>query len=267
MRSFALLFALAILAGPVFANTVDIEIVEGFVAPTPGAPIWEPSRDVLYDNGPIITHPGGGFGGADASAVQTALGMSLYGFGWQHTVPNRMADDFTIDAGQNWSIEAITFFGYQTGSSTASTYTGCYIEIFDGLPGGAVIFGDMVTNLLTFSEWTGAYRVLDTGMMDTNRPIMAVVCAISPPLVLGPGWYSVAGSATGSLTSGPWTPPVTILGTTATGDAYQYTSTGWNPAMDTGSGAPQGWPFILEGSGGPTPTDDSTWGQVKALFR
>ncbi len=38
---------------------------------------------VLYDNGPLVTHPGGGAGGADASAVQTALAMTLYGVGYQ----------------------------------------------------------------------------------------------------------------------------------------------------------------------------------------
>ena len=36
---------------------------------------------VLYDNGPLATHPGGGFGGADASALQTALGMGTFGYG------------------------------------------------------------------------------------------------------------------------------------------------------------------------------------------
>ena len=35
---------------------------------------------VLYDNGPLVTHPGGGSAGADASAVQTALLMSTNGF-------------------------------------------------------------------------------------------------------------------------------------------------------------------------------------------
>jgi hypothetical protein len=39
----------------------------------PGAPAV-----VLYDNGPLVTHPGGGAGGLDASALQTALGMTTY---------------------------------------------------------------------------------------------------------------------------------------------------------------------------------------------
>lgn len=270
MRSFAVLFALAVLTVPVFAdNAVDTEQVSGFVAPN-GGPVWTPSRDVLFDNGPLVTHPGGGFGGANASAVQTTLGMSVYGFGMQHTLPNTLADDFTIPAGETWTLEQVTFFGYQTGSSTTSTFTGMYFQIKDDMPpGGNVVFGDMVTNRLVTSAFSNTYRVLDTSLMDTNRPIMANVCAFNPPLVLGPGWYWICFDATGSLSSGPWGPPVTILGQTTTGDALQYTASSglWNLLIDTGSGAQQGVPFILEGSGGPTPTENTTWGEVKALFQ
>lgn len=270
MRSFAVLFALAILVAPVLADfDVDTETVEGFVAPN-GGPVWTPTRDVLFDNGPLVTHPGGGYGGADASAVQTALLMSLYGFGFQHTLPNTMADDFTVPPGETWTIEQVTFFGYQTGSSTTSTYTGMYFEITDDMPpGGNVVFGDMVTNRLVTTAWSNTYRVLDTSLMDTNRPIMANVCAVNPPLVLGSGWYWIKFDATGSLSSGPWVPPVTILGQTTTGDALQYTASSglWNLAIDSGSGAQQGVPFILEGTGGCSPTEDTTWGQVKALFK
>jgi len=270
MRSFAVLFALAVLAAPVFADlNVDTETVTGFVAPN-GGPVWTPSRDVLYDNGPLLTHPGGGYGGADASVLQTALGLSTYGFGMQHTLPNSMADDFVVPQGETWTIEQLTVFGYQTGSSTTSTFTGVYFQIMDDTPpGGNVIYGDMVTNRLVTTAFSGMYRVLDTSMMDTNRPIMANVCAFDPPLVLGEGWYWLAFDCTGSLSSGPWAPPVTILGMTTTGDGLQYTASSgmWNNLIDTGTGTGQGVPFILEGTGGCSPVETSTWGQVKALFQ
>ena len=268
MRSFAVLFALAVLALPVFADqAADTEVVSGFVAPN-GGPVWDAPRCVLYDNGPLLTHPGGGYGGADASAVQTALGMSVYGFNFNHTIPYSFADDFVVPQGETWTIEQATFFGYQTGSSTTSTFTGMYFQILDDAPpGGNVIWGDMTTNRLVTTAFSGMYRVLDTSLMDTNRPIMANVCALNPPLVLGPGWYYITFDATGSLASGPWGPPITILGQTTTGDAMQYVSGVWQQLIDTGSGAPQGVPFIFEGSGGPSPVEDSTWGQVKALFQ
>lgn len=269
MRSFAVLFALAVLVAPVFADSpADTEAFEGFIAPN-GGPVWTPSRDVLYDNGPLLTHPGGGYGGADASVVQTALGMSVYGFNFNHTIPYTFADDFTIPTGEVWTIEQVTFFGYQTGSSTTSTFTGMYFQIKDDMPpGGNVVFGDTVTNRLVTTAWTNIYRTLDTDMATaTSRPIMANVCAFDPPLVLGSGWYWICFDATGSLASGPWGPPVTILGQTTTGDALQLVSGVWTSLVDSGSGAQQGVPFILEGTGGCSPTEDTTWGQVKSLFR
>jgi len=53
-----------------------------------------------------------------------------------------LADDFTVD--QTWTVETIDMFAYQTGSSTSSTITGGFFEIWDGVPGsgGSVIFGD-----------------------------------------------------------------------------------------------------------------------------
>lgn len=70
----------------------------------------------IYDNGPLITHPGQGFGGADASAV--AVGLTTFGFGMNATAPVRLADDFTVAAGQIWNLTGVRFYGYQTGSIT-----------------------------------------------------------------------------------------------------------------------------------------------------
>jgi hypothetical protein len=270
MRSFAAMLLLAVLVAPAFAgNVIDTEPGMNVEQPTGGDPIWTPSRDVLYDNGPLVSHPGGGFGGADLSQVETAIGLTLYGFGWQHTVPNTMADDFVVPAGETWTITGITFFGYQTGSTTASTYTGAYIEIYDDMPNvGNIIFGDQVTNRMVDTIWLGAYRALDTDPMANNRPIMVVECEVSPPLILSEGTYWVAGNATGTLSSGPWTPPVTIPGVAGAFEwnCMQQTSTGWGPGL---SGVDQqAWPFIIEGTGGgTTPAEAPTWGQVKALFR
>jgi hypothetical protein len=220
-----------------------------YTPPDPNSPMWQGPDAVLFDNGPLVTHPGGGGGGADASAVQTALLMSLYGFGFQSTVPNRMADDFTVTDAGGWDVQTITFFGYQTGSTTTSTFTDIYVQIWDGAPnaGGAVVFGDYTTNRLSSTTWSNIYRVLDTGLTDTQRPIMAIVATIGTTLAQGDYWVDF--SAAGTLASGPWAPPISILGQTATGNALQYTlSAGvWAAAIDTGSGGQQGMPFIIEG--------------------
>lgn len=210
---------------------------------------WDWPEVVLYDNGPLVSHPGGGAGGADASAVQTALGMSLYGFGHQFLTGNRMADDFTVTDAAGWQIDTITFFAYQTGSTTTSTITGAYVQIWNGAPnaGGTVVWGDLTTNRLASTTWSNIYRVLDTTLTDSTRPIMANVATIGT--TLAPGTYWVDWMLNGSLSSGPWAPPITILTQTTTGNALQYTTSSgaWANAIDTGSGGQQGMPFIING--------------------
>lgn len=205
---------------------------------------------VLYDNGPLVTHPGGGAGGADASALQTAIGMDTFGFGHQLSAGNRIADDFTV-TGSGWTVDTITFFAYQTGSSTSSTITGINLRIWDGSPndpGSSVVFGDTTTNRMVATGWSNIYRVLDTTLTDTARPVMASVADIGG-LFLPAGTYWVDWQVDGTLTSGPWAPPISILGQTTTGNALQFTGA-WAPAVDGGTGTPQGFPFIIEGPGG-----------------
>ncbi|MBI4917884.1 MAG: hypothetical protein HY825_18745 [Acidobacteria bacterium] len=202
-----------------------------------------PSASVLYDNGPLVTHPGGGAGGADVSALQTALGMTTYGAGNQVSAGNRVADDFTVPAGETWTLDQVSFFEYQTGSTTGtSTFTAFNYQIWNGAPngGGAVIWGDTTTNRLASSAWSNIYRVLDTTMADTTRPIMANVC--TGWAVLPTGTYWIDWQAAGSLASGPWQPAITILGQTTTGNALQYTTTAgaWAALTDVGT---QGLPF------------------------
>ena len=69
-------------------------------------------------------------------------------------------------------------------------------------------------------------------------------------ITLPEGVYWLDWTTDGSLTSGPWAPPVTILGQTTTGDAMQFTSStgSWGPALDTGTSTQQGMPFIIEGT-------------------
>jgi hypothetical protein len=211
---------------------------------------------VLYDNGPLVTHPGGGSGGADASALQTALGMGTYGYGHQISAGNSIADDFTI-SGASWNIDELRFFAYQTGSSTTSTINDIRVQVYDGDPsaGGTIIYGDLTTNVLATTTWTNIYRVLDTDLLASNRPIMENVVQLTPPLNLGAGTYWIEWQCGGTLTSGPWAPPVTVLGSTGTGNALQNTGT-WAAVTDVG---PQDFPFLVLGnSGPPCPVDPPT---------
>jgi len=233
------------------------EVPEGpFPPPSP----WRAPEAILYDNGPLVTHPGGGAGGADASALQTAIGLNTYGAGAQQSAGNRVADDFTV-TGSGWLVQTMTFFTYQTGSSTTSTINGLNFQIWNGVPGAAgsaVVFGDTTTNRLASTTWTNIYRTIDTNLLDSTRPIMTAVGTVNT--FLPPGTYWVDYQFNGTLASGPWVPPISILGQATTGNARQFTTAGWANLIDTGTAAaPQGLPFLVEGLADCSNPSDVPW--------
>jgi hypothetical protein len=206
------------IAGPVSEVNTDVDLSKI-------GSYGESSKGVLYNNGPIVTNVGGGFGGADLSALQTALGLNTLGGNGNHNVsPGNyfyFADDFTATA--TWTISAMKFYGYQTGSTTTSTFTGVYVQIWNGdpsLPASAVVFGDLTTNRIISTTWTNAYRASDAAPTGNTRPVMEVLADMTG-CILPAGTYWVQMGLTGSLASGPWCPPISILGTTVTGNAQQ----------------------------------------------
>jgi hypothetical protein len=205
---------------------------------------------VLWDNGPLVTYPAV-CAGMDDSRVQGSLGMSTYGFGHQFSVGNRIADDFTISAATSWNIQQVTFFAYQTNAPISpSPITGVYYQIWDGPPsdpGSSIVFGDLVTNRFISSTSPNLQRDWDGGMCPNYRYVYTNVA--SAGVTLPPGTYWIEWMTDGSLTySGPWAPPITILGQTTTGNALQYSSSAWAPALDSGTSTPQGIPFIIAGT-------------------
>jgi uncharacterized repeat protein (TIGR01451 family) len=211
---------------------------------------------VLWDNGPLITHPGA-CSDMDASRLQTGLGMNTLGFGHQLIYGYRMADDFTITDPEGWQINQITFFAYQTNApSSPSPITGVYYQIWDGPPddpGSSIVFGDLVTNRLLSSSSPNMQRDSETSPCANNRYIFADLADAG--VFLPPGTYWIDWMTDGNLSSGPWAPPVTILGETTTGNALQFT-TGWAPALDSGTASQQDMPFIIEGE---IPSVDIPW--------
>ncbi len=233
---------------------------------TRGGPIWDGPKDVLWDNGPIVTSYGTGVGGADESIIDPVEINN--GWGCQWTYDYRITDDFEIPAGETWEISSITLFGYQTGSGPPSTIVGCYIEIFDNPPEyGTTIYGDLFTNVLTSTSWMNCYRLNQAGSgTNTDRPIMANVCEYSSPITLTAGTYWLCWQMDGIGASGPWNPPITINGQLATGDALQYASSAtWDYITDNDSGEMKGMPFILEGSIAGA-LENETWATIKTVF-
>lgn len=206
---------------------------------------------ILYDNGPIANSFGTGAGGADESMLYTTtFGMGTIGFGHQAVSFNRVADDF-VNSNCLWQIDSIVFFGYQTNSTTTSTFTGVNFRIWDSIPdapGSSVVFGDTTTNRMTRTVWSGVYRITETTHGNTARPIMRNVCA-TPGLTLPAGTFWLDWSSSGSLASGPWAQPRVPLNTAITGNGRQRIGSVWNNLVDGGTNTPaQGLPFIIYGT-------------------
>lgn len=205
--------------------------------------------DVLYENGPMVTHTGTGAGGLDESILQfTGLGMILRGFSNQSNLENRLADDFTI-TGEDWNIGTITFYAFQTGA-TASTITDINLQIWDGPPNNPnsnIVFGDMVTNRMNSTFNSNILRVTeaDSGT-NTERQIAASIVDVYITLPAGTYWLDWSQGGNGG--PGPYAPPITITGLLTTGNALQSGDDGsnWEDALDFGTSTQQGFPFIIE---------------------
>lgn len=217
----------------------------------------EAGAGVLYNNGPLINSRGSGVGGAHESLVQTSLGLTNTGRSVNKGGDDSIADDFDIQGTvAGGIIYAITFFAYQTGSTTESTITGVYFRIWDGQPddtpndtGSTVLWGDLTTNRLAHTTWSGIYRLSEaTTGTNTDRPIMLVRAAVPGGFSPTAGTtYWIEWQMTGSLASGPWCPYVTMKGLTTTGNAISSGNGGttWADFTDDGTSTVQGAPFIL----------------------
>ncbi len=206
---------------------------------------------VLYDNGPYYNSTGTGANGANESVLYTTtFAMGTIGFGNQQTAFNRVADDFMI-TDCVWRIDSVVFFGYQTNSTTTSTFTSVNFRIWDSIPdaiGANVVYGDTTTNRMIRTTWSGAYRITETTTGNTARPIMRNVCTAGGVVLTG-GTYWFDWSSAGSLASGPWAPPRTPVQLAITGNGRQRTGSTWNNAVDGGTNTPaQGFPFIVYGT-------------------
>jgi hypothetical protein len=214
------------------------------------------SSGLLWDNGPLVTNPGAGFDAADVSAVSP--GQNLLGGNFNLPSFSR-ADNFTVTGG-GWNISSMMFFGYQTNGGIPSTITGLYARIWldtdgDGIDGDdSVVWGDMTTNIMSFTGWTGIYRTSATAFDNTQRPIMNIL-ADGLDVTLADGEYWVEFAATGSTTSGPWVPLVSSPDAAIIGNSliYSVSAGTWSQAIDSGNSEGYELPFMINGTVVPAP--------------
>jgi len=257
VRAFATLVSALTLGVVATAQSADISSTPGTW--TGGQTYSNNSLVTLYSNGPYITGVGNGAAGANTSELP--VGYNIFGYGMQQTAGNRLADDFTVTGGP-WGTTSVVWRSYQTGSSTVSTFTSGFLQIWSGgapNAGGVVLAGDLVTNRLTGAIWSGVYRVTTTTLLNTQRPVFDVSLDSSFAPSLANGTYWVDGTLAGSLASGPWGNPTVPSLATDNGLQFQPAA-GWVALIDTGNpvglNQPQDLPFSIEGNGGgcATPT-------------
>ena len=223
-----------------YLDVDDIELTSGAKS----------NRDVIAFNG-FVTDPGAMANGADASWIKN--GQSTWGPNVNNGGGYMLADQFTLSSAT--SISEIEVYGYQTGSSTTSTFTGLYAQIYSGSPmsGGTAVWGSMTDNIMTATAFTNCYRGSDGETTATTRPIMSVTAG-NLDIQLEAGTYYLVYSLTGSGSSGPWGAPHCEPGIGNTGNGLQYTTTGWQTLVDSGAGTPYGCAMkISGGNSGPTP--------------
>ncbi|MDW8478683.1 MAG: HYR domain-containing protein [Xanthomonadales bacterium] len=223
----------------------------------PASPLWVQPLALLLNNGPLVTHTGVCPSNTDASRVQnTSLGLSTIGANVSLSGGFRIADDFTVPAG-GWYLNTVTFFSYQTGSTLTSTFNHVNFRIWNGPPNvgtSTVVFGDTSTNRFASTAFSGIYRDTETTTCAVaggqTRPIMTING--NAGVLLAPGTYWLDWQLGGTLTSGPWQPPVTILGQPgkpgANGLQFNPGTSSWQNFEDSGTGTPrQDAPFVLDG--------------------
>jgi len=210
------------------------------------APTKKRDYPVIYNNGPMITHPGAGPGGTDYSAVNP--GEKVLGTAFYQPLDWWMADDFTLT--ETTDIYGMEFYGIQMDADTDSFFTEIYVEILDGAPnaGGTVIFGDKTTNRIGSSFFSEIYRTSGASNPSMSFPIMTIVADMF--VTLEPGTYWIVVSTVGADLDFPLTfaNPVTVWGQQANGNALTNSNGPWEPWLDiTGTEAQFALPFLIYG--------------------
>ena len=212
------------------------------------------SAQELYTNGPISNSSGTASNGADESVLETSIGDQELGRpNGPDPFDQRVADDFEIPGPANWTVTAVSVYGYQdlsvVGRGELSTFSNISLRIWDGEPGmmgSTIVFQ---TSGLEGSFFTDVYRVSEaTSGSSLLRPIFENQVAVN--MVLAPGTYWVDWQAEGTVDDGgPFVPPIPSEGEPGvTGDAKAYSiNTGWVDLVDSNSGNAKGVPFRIEG--------------------
>ena len=219
--------------------TLALMMAAGLSAPAMG--------QLIYDNGGINPLPGGCAGGmySEIQAPGTLFGNNTIAASFNQ------ADDFTVPSGETWALDELVWQLYQTGSSTTEPIVSVFIQIWNTTPttGGTPAFGDLTTNRLVSSAFSGVYRTQAGIPTDCNRAIKNAVIDMSwlPPLPAGTYWIQIASNGNPAF-SGPWANHKVPRDIATDNSMFRTVATDvWAVNVDATSGQPWDYPFKLYG--------------------
>lgn len=221
---------------------------------------------VLYDNGPMSTGPTHSNGtsapsGTTWSELQTNGTQTNGTLGYSVNYQNgtsigslHQADDFSVGA-EGWNVTGFVVYGFRTNGPTSEQFTSGVLRIWDGVPGAVgsnVIAGDLTTNILQDTTFTGIYRT-GRGSASAIRPIMAATLSFAAPVVLTEGTYWMDyGLTSGGNTFAPLVTRPGEVGIPGA-NAMLFTSGDWYTMTDSNSGVNLEVPFQVLGEPVPEP--------------
>jgi hypothetical protein len=183
----------------------------------------------------------------------------------------RIADDFTIPGGEFWQIDSLITYGYEFNGTGANPFVAGYVRLFDGVPGsgGNLIAGNLTTNRLAASSFTGAYRVDNNTPNDFTRPIWRLSMSVpaTTPAQLAAGTYWISWSAEVNTTNAARAPyKVLPNGTSPAGQNGRKDGNGtWFGVQDNDKKIPLGFNIILKGTKSTEAASVGSGGRVTAL--
>ena len=200
------------------------------------------------------------------------LNMTSFGFGARAKNNRSIADDFTLTTTQ--TLATVKLYPYKNNIKGTTTTTQileeAYIRIWNGkpgAPGSLVVHGDLTTNVLVSSVFTGIYRVNDINDTYCERPIMEVTADLGCK-TLNAGtywleWQFVVKVDRADFSAIYKSVPLTEIGKATTGDALISSDGGvtYAPVVDEGLRTAQGFPFIIDCKALPAPVPTmGQWG-------
>ena len=170
-------------------------VVLGVVSVTVASPTHSTfAQELLHDNGPFVTGLADGCNGDDTSTREgDLLGLTA------HPDAFHQADDFTVLAGESWTLAQARWYVYQSSAAPDEPLQAAFVRLWSGTPGagGVVLAGDMATDRLVASSFAGTYRVAAPNLVDCNRALKEVRVDLSWAPELAPGTYWIEFATTG----------------------------------------------------------------------